>query len=62
MGSPVRESGSEGPEEGWLSAGEQTDYLSRPANVRYVVIDVGNMIDSGQPQRRQLICRHRLAP
>lgn len=30
--------------------------------VSCVVIEAGNMIDLGQPQRRQLICRHRLAP
>lgn len=41
-----------------LSAGEQ---LTRA--VPYVVVfSVGNMIYSGQPPRRQLICRHRLAP
>jgi hypothetical protein len=30
--------------------------------VTVVFISVGNMIEPGQPQRRQLICRRRLAP
>lgn len=57
----------EGDSVGWAGLGCRRAsglpaYLSRPANVPYVVFHVGNMIDSGQPQHRQLICRHRLAP
>lgn len=59
---PSDERGHSGPRKGWAVGGRAAN-LGRPAIVPPIRgISVGNMIDSGQPQRRQLICRHRLAP
>lgn len=46
---------------GWL-VGEQLPKPSGRRPMREWLFNVGNMIDPGQPQGRQLMCRHRLAP